>query len=183
MKWSQPDVGHSVRLACFTDEVSVGPWVLVSARDERLYHRLQVAAHAVQKYSDRVVKQATGLTTAQVSVLTVVSAGEHVTQSEVARIVGVNESAVTTMVTRLEARGCLLRTPHEDDGRAWVLQVTDAGVQALVAARSAFASVNRILDSTLSADDLAGLGSALESIRAAFVDQHPDPPGTPRAST
>jgi DNA-binding MarR family transcriptional regulator len=140
----------------------------MSAREVRLYHRLQIGAHAAGKYSDRAIKEATGLTTAQLSVLTVVSTERPVTQRDIAGALGVNESAVTTMVTRLEARGCLRREPHADDGRAWLLQLTAEGRRALTVGREAFTAVNEVIEQTLTAREIAACADALERLEAAF---------------
>ena len=151
----------------------------MSAREVRLYHRLQIGAHAAQKYADRAVKEATGLTTAQLSVLTVVSTETPVTQRDIASALGVNESAVTAMVTRLEARGCLRRKPHAGDGRVWLLELTAAGRRALTAGREAFSAVNEVIEETLTAREIAACAGALERLQAAF---HRDRRGASPAS-
>ena len=151
----------------------------MSAREVRLYHRLQLGAHAAQKYSDRTVREATGFTTAQLSVLTVVSTERPVTQRDVAGALGINESAVTAMVTRLEVRGCLRRTPHADDGRVWLLELTAAGRRALTAGRDAFTAVNEVIERSLTATEIAACADALERLEAAF---HQEQRGTSPAS-
>ena len=59
----------------------------MSASKSRLYHRLQLAAHRVQKSADRALLAAAEITTAQAAVLTLVARGA-ITQREVATQLG-----------------------------------------------------------------------------------------------
>ena len=68
----------------------------MSASKSRLYHRLQLAAHRLQKSADRAVLAAAEITTAQAAVLMLVAGGAN-SQREVATQLGLNESAVTAM--------------------------------------------------------------------------------------
>ncbi len=138
------------------------------AREVRLYHRLQVAAHAVAKSSDRRMVDVVGLSTSQVAVLTVISVGTRVTQREVAAALGVNESAVTTMVRRLERLRCLTRDRDDTDGRAIVLTLTRDGRGVLERSRNAFALINESIERALSGDEIAAAASALGELTDAF---------------
>jgi MarR family transcriptional regulator, organic hydroperoxide resistance regulator len=138
--------------------------VRATARDVRLYHRLQLAAHTVAKYSDQQLRDAVGLTTAQVAVLSVVAGAEEVSQREVARELGVNESAVTGMVARLERAGLLARSANERDRRAWILQLTIEGKAALRRAARAFTRVNEALEEALDPAEVADTAAHLDRI-------------------
>ena len=141
---------------------------MTSARELRLYHRLQLAAHAMAKDSDRRMQQAAGMSTAQVAVLSVVAGRDAVTQREVARALGVNESAVTGMVGRLERAGLLRRDRHGIDGRSHALELTAAGRQALTRSARAFTSVNGTIETTLSSAEMEVVAGALERLTVAF---------------
>lgn len=121
------------------------------------------------------------MTTAQVSVMAVVSAGSTVTQRDVAGALGVNESAVTAMVQRLEGLGCVRREQHPDDARAWTLHLTDDGQAALTTAQRSFAPVNQLIEETLSTGEIAALADALGRLAAAF-DAHRDEAGGKRGA-
>ena len=84
----------------------------MSARKLRLYHTLQLVAHALQKVADREIGNCVDLTTAQAAVLSVLASGEGDTQRHVARALAVNESAVVAMVNRLLRLGYLTRVGH-----------------------------------------------------------------------
>jgi DNA-binding MarR family transcriptional regulator len=141
---------------------------MASARELRLYHRLQLAAHAVAKDSDRRMQQAAGMSTAQVAVLSVVAGGDAVAQRDVARALGVNESAVTGMVGRLERAGLLRRNRHGIDGRSHALELTAAGRQALARSARAFTAVNATIEATLSDAEMEVVAAALERLAVAF---------------
>jgi len=127
----------------------------MNASKLRLYYRLQVAAHTVQKAADRVVSAAAQLTTAQAAVLTIVAAGDRITQRDVAIKLHLNESAVTAMVLRLVKLRLLERVRSQDDPRAWHLSLSKRGRTALAASRAAFASVNGRIESQFSQREIA----------------------------
>ena len=141
---------------------------MTGARELRLYHRLQLAAHAMAKHSDRRMQQAVGMSTAQVAVLSVVAAGAPVAQRDVARALGVNESAVTGMVGRLERAGLLDRHRHAVDGRSHALELTTAGRRALTSSARAFSAVNETIEATLSGAEVEVVAAALERLTVAF---------------
>jgi DNA-binding MarR family transcriptional regulator len=145
-----------------------GAHVVTGARELRLYHRLQLAAHALAKHSDRRMQQAAGMSTAQVAVLSVVAAGAPVAQRDVARALGVNESAVTGMIGRLERAGALHRHRHGIDGRSHALELTTAGRRTLARSARAFTSVNETIEATLSSGELEVVADALERLAVAF---------------
>lgn len=132
----------------------------------RIYHRLQVVAHRLQKAADRVVLEAAGITTAQAAVLAVLAGAGPCTQRSVAERLGVNESAVTAMTTRLMALGFVERSRDPADARAWRLRLTSGGRTAMRRITGPFATINTRLERALDADALARLAEALDSIRA-----------------
>jgi DNA-binding MarR family transcriptional regulator len=134
----------------------------------RLYHRLQVAAHAVQKAADRAVSSAAQLTTAQAAVLTIVAAGDGATQRAVALGLHLNESAVTAMVSRLVKLRMLERVRSQDDPRAWHLSLSKRGRTALAASRAAFASINGRIENQLSQREIERLVEYLDRLTLTF---------------
>ena len=103
----------------------------MTARDQRLYHLLQLAAHRVKVQADRDAQEIAGITAAQAAVLFVVARNPDTTQRVVADQLKQQESAVTAMVGRLIDGALLTRTQSIDDGRAWALNLTPGGREAL----------------------------------------------------
>src|SRR6185369_6681564 len=112
--------------------------------------------------------------TAQSAVLSVVSgevaANGSVTQREVARQLGINESAMTAMVTRLCGMGLLDRERDADDVRAWSLTLTDEGRAARRRVEQPFKRVNQTIETALNANEIAQLADYLSRIATAFAD-------------
>lgn len=145
----------------------------MTAQKTRLYHRLQVAAHRVQKAADRAVFAASAISTAQAAVLAVVSAAEPVAQRTVAEQLGLNESAVTAMVSRLMKLELIERARDESDARAWRLSLTRDGRQALRHIEKPFREINAAIEAVLSPSEIVQLSDFLTRLGTAFSDAEP----------
>ena len=124
----------------------------MTARSSRFYHALQIAAHRLQKRADQALMEAAGISTAQSAMLVIVAGSPGMRQNQVAATLGLNESAVTAMVNRLKTLGLVMRRRSGEDSRAWELQVTPKGEDALRAIEAPFAQINALIDETLGAE-------------------------------
>lgn len=124
----------------------------MTARSSRFYHALQIAAHRLQKRADQALMEAAGISTAQSAVLAIVAGNPGMRQNQVASTLGLNESAMTAMITRLLKLELIARTRSTEDSRAWELNVTPAGEIALKAIEAPFADVNALIDDALGID-------------------------------
>jgi len=97
--------------------------------DDRLFFLLQRAAHQLRTTADRRLLTAAGITTAQLGALFAVRDQPGLTQQELARVLGLRESAVTGLVGRLTAAGLVSRGAHPREHRAVVLELTEAGAE------------------------------------------------------
>ena len=129
-----------------------------------MFHKLQLAAHALHKAADREIGAVTDLTTAQAAVLAVLATSEGDSQRSVANALGQNESAVTAMVSRLERRGYVSRSRSVHDARVWELSVTEAGRRALQATRRPFSKINKRIETTLTTSEVTALADMLERL-------------------
>jgi DNA-binding MarR family transcriptional regulator len=134
----------------------------------RIYHKLQIAAHRVQKAADRAVFAAARVSTAQAAVISIVAAQGPITQRAVARQLGLNESGMTAMTSRLLSMGLLERLRDETDVRAWLLRLTAKGRAALKLIEPPFRGVNQTIERTLDERELALLAEYLSRIANAF---------------
>ena|SRR3569832_41357 len=139
----------------------------MSASKSRLYHRLQLAAHRVQKSADRTLLAVAEITTAQAAVLTLVARGAA-TQREVATQLGLNESAVTAMAQRLLGMGLLERVRDEADARAWQLRLSGDGRAALKRIEQPFKGINQTLEAVLTPEEIAQFADYLQRVASAF---------------
>jgi MarR family transcriptional regulator, organic hydroperoxide resistance regulator len=134
----------------------------------RIYHRLQLAAHRLQKSADRAVLEASGITTAQAAVLAIIAGEESPTQRSIAQQLGLNESAVTAMVARLVSMNLLQKSRDKVDHRTWNLRLTVQGRTALKQLDPPFQGINRRISSALGTEELLALSAALARLIEAF---------------
>ncbi|NEX91736.1 MarR family transcriptional regulator [Caulobacter sp. 17J65-9] len=76
-----------------------------------------------------------GVTQRQFAVLTAVSADEGLTQTDLVKATGIDRSTLADLVARMIGKGLLARERSNADARANVVRLTDAGREALEAAR------------------------------------------------
>ena len=142
----------------------------MSASSLRIYWRQQLAAHHMQKFADRELASAAQITTAQVGVLSVIANNDGIKQKEVAVALGLNESAITAMVRRLVALDCIEWKKSKSDGRAKILSLTTTGKEVQKNAKLPFEKINKVIESTLSEDEIELLADMLDRLRGAFED-------------
>src|SRR4051795_3975637 len=76
----------------------------------------------------------------------------------------VHPTSVTSIVRRLEAAGLVVRTPHPEDGRAVLAEITPAG-RALVEAATKDLVEARFAIADVAADDLRSISALLRPVR------------------
>lgn len=140
----------------------------MSASKLRLYWRLQLAAHYLQKNADRELLAKANITTAQTGVMTVIANGKGVTQKHVAEALGLNESAVTAMVKRLVSLDYIERRQSDSDARARILTLTPLGKEVQTSVRPPFRKINKRIEETLSSEEVENLADYLERLTSAF---------------
>jgi DNA-binding MarR family transcriptional regulator len=140
----------------------------MSASKLRLYWRLQLAAHFLQKQADRGLLQDAKITTAQLGVLSVISNGKNVAQKEIATRLGLNQSAITAMVRRLMNLGYVERHDSQTDGRSKILTLTSDGRNVVKNTRSPFGKINERIEATLSDEEIDNLADYLERLTKSF---------------
>ena len=120
----------------------------------RLYSRLQIAAQQLRKVTDRQLVDIAGITAPQLGVLTRVAAAKELNQTNLARDLRLNDSAITAMVRRLIGLGMLAKTRSESDSRAWVLTLTPQGETAIAQASKQLLSINARIEKEFGAGGL-----------------------------
>ncbi len=81
----------------------------------------------------------------------------------------VHPTSVTSIMTRLEAGGLVVRRPHPDDGRAVLAEITPAGREVVERATADLVGADFGLGA-LQDDDLARLSALLRPMRQAAGD-------------
>lgn len=142
-----------------------------AARDHRVFHLLQVAAHRVKTQADKRFLAGSGITAAQAAVLHVIARHPDATQRTVAQELKQQESAVTAMTGRLMDAGMLSRTQSLVDRRAWALNLTPKGETALAGFTTPLDELNAALTQALGGDaEVAAFAASLKALLDAELD-------------
>jgi DNA-binding MarR family transcriptional regulator len=136
------------------------------AAENRIFFKLQRAAHSLKKRADDALLAAGELTTAQAAALMIIGQNAPVSQREIAQSLQQNESAMTAMIRRLLALGYVERQRAADDVRRWDLSITEAGENALKQGAPAFGQVNSAIETALSSKEITELARMLDAIAA-----------------
>jgi MarR family transcriptional regulator, transcriptional regulator for hemolysin len=107
-------------------------------------------------------------------VLQALGAGEHATQAEVARAVGVRQPTLTHHLDALERSGFVTRHRDAGDRRAQQVRLTDDGRRLFVRLRRVAAAFDGQLRAGLGDDDVAHLARLLaQLVENAQPDERP----------
>jgi DNA-binding MarR family transcriptional regulator len=141
----------------------------MSSTDPRdVADRLHSAAiHLLRRV--RKVDQASGLTAARLSALSVLVFGGPTSLGALARAEQVSAPTMSRLVRGLERDGLVVREAHERDGRSVLLTATDEGRRILVEGRERRISELVGLFDGLTAGELATLASAAAIVEDAIA--------------
>jgi len=121
-----------------------------------------------------------GVTSQQASILFMVATGKCTLAAELAREYGIDASAVTRLVDRLEKRGLLQRVRSSEDRRAVHLALTPEGLAIAARMPAIFRSVTEHLSAGFTPEEVGFLKSMLRRILSnsceASQGSSPNPP-------
>lgn len=89
---------------------------------------------------------------------------EGTRSTELARRLGITKQAVAKAIKELEEDGLLKRVADEADGRAYLVQFTEAGIDYLMRMHEAITNVERDYEREFSAERIRALKGALSEI-------------------
>ena len=121
-------------------------------------------ALVVGRFNRRLALAPGGLSHGLLTALAMVSKRGPLRLAELAQLEGVSAPGATRLVAELETRGLVGRTVDPDDGRAFRIQVTAAGTDAILTARAARAKVVAELLGGLSPAEFATIEAALPAL-------------------
>jgi DNA-binding MarR family transcriptional regulator len=135
----------------------------------QLFFRLWRAAHT--RTSDAL--NSIGLTPALFSLLNVLGAREGAIQQELSSDMGIDPSAMVTLIDELESAGLAERRRRPGDRRAWEVAITPKGRRSLERARR---SVTKVEDEVLGGLSASERRQLLALLRRALLKAPPQPP-------
>ena len=125
--------------------------------EERLRHRL----------SDL------GIPPRQARVLDALARMGTASQADLAREFNLTPASMSTMTVRLLEAGLILRTPHPDEARSNVLQLSDRGQGLLAEVHRAWADTDRMIASLIGQEKTDELGRLTRRLRDALGGRAP----------
>jgi DNA-binding MarR family transcriptional regulator len=129
---------------------------------------MSLAQHRLLKSADSAFGEALGISMTQLGVLFILEKRPGALPKEVSEALGINKSAISTLIDRMVDAGLVRRQPSDDDGRAVHLFATRAGIGKAVAARPILADFNARLTQNFNEQEIATVGRFLNSILERF---------------
>lgn len=151
---SSPPIGLPSEIANYQFDESVG------------YLLARVRSNIWNMVSQQTMAEL-GITSTQGSILFMLGSGRCLAAADLAREYGIDASAVTRLIDRLESRGLLSRVRSEEDRRVVRLKLTEKGT-ALAARMPAI--YNRVLDRLLTGFTLEEVGFLKSMLRRILVN-------------
>jgi DNA-binding MarR family transcriptional regulator len=97
------------------------------------YHLRRAQIAVFQNFARTMAELA--VTPGQFGVLEVIANNPGLSQTELARAIGIDRSTMVAVIDGLEGRGLVVRAPAPSDRRSYALRLSDEGEQAIVAMR------------------------------------------------
>lgn len=107
-----------------------------------------VVANSTRALLDRALRPS-GLSAEEFALYSAIRRDDGVTPTELAALMALPPTTMSSIVTRLERRGHARRVPHPADARSYRIQLTAAGRAAHTAAAALFAPVLGRVEATL----------------------------------
>lgn len=125
-------------------------------------------AFVVGRLNRRLIAATGGLSHGLLSALATISKQGPIRLADLAQVELVSAPSITRVVAELETRGLVARKTDPLDGRAFLIEMTDAGTDAVARARAARASVVAELLTGLSESEVRTIEAALPALEHAI---------------
>ena len=135
----------------------------MSAKPHRLIYKLSLAQHRLLKSADAAFKEAGGISMTQLGVLLFLQKSPGALLKDVSDALGVNASAITALIGRMEDAGLVRRQPSNDDQRAIHLYATTSGLAKAASARTILGRLNARLTGDFSEREIATVARFLDA--------------------
>lgn len=133
----------------------------------RMFHLMSIAQHRLTKATDAAFKPL-GVSGAQLGVLFLLEKKPGAMLKDVSDGLGINASAITALIGRMEDAGLVRRRPSENDGRAVHIFATADGLARIAAVKPVLARLNARLTADFSEREIATIARFLDAILERF---------------
>ena len=136
--------------------------------DDRLLFLLSRAHNCLRTYMKQAFEpEGLGMTPVQSGILFLLQEEAH-TMTEISRELGIDNSATTGLVDRLESAGLARRRPHPKDRRTYLIEITDVGRRATEKALELVHEVNEEINAGFSEAEMAVFKRVVNSFFTKF---------------
>jgi DNA-binding MarR family transcriptional regulator len=134
----------------------------------RLIHKLSLAQHRLLKSADLAFREAAGISATQLGVLFFLQKNPGTLPKDLSDALGVNASAITALVGRMEDAGLVRRQASRQDQRAVHLFATERGLAKAAAARPVLGRLNARLTGGFSDREMSTVARFLDAVLERF---------------
>jgi DNA-binding MarR family transcriptional regulator len=135
------------------------------SNDDRLSYLLSSAQQALKDHTNRRIAEAGGgATLAQAAILFLLKEKDRRYMSEMGKIIGVDNSAMTRLVDRLEKTGLVTRKIDPENRRAIAILLTPAGRKEAATALTVIKCINEEIKRDFSQEELNAFKKVLNGI-------------------
>jgi DNA-binding MarR family transcriptional regulator len=139
------------------------------SKDDRLIFLLSIVQQGVKNYANKALAAAgVRVTLAQSGVLFLLEQQDRRMMSEIGRILGIENSAMTGLIDRLEKSGYVTRLTDPQDRRALLICATPAGLEEADRAKAIIRRVNEEIKSGLSEHQADVFSRVLDGLSKKF---------------
>ena len=156
------------------------------SNDDRLIYLLSIAQQALKDHTNRSISEAGGrVTLAQAAILLLLKQKDRRYMSEMGQIIGVDNSAMTRLVDRLEKAGLVKRQIDPENRRAISILLTSTGGKEAAAALTVIKRINEEIKKDYSPAEVDAfkkiLGGILRKFKGPSIGMSAVQSSSPRA--
>ena len=136
--------------------------------DKRLFFLMNMAQRNMYNHAEKVCEQQLGYSITQMAAVMFVDNNPGCMQKDVVAGLGLKKSAVTSLLTRVEANGLIRRVVSEEDARVVNLFTTDDGQEKSGKAMPLIADLNQQLTNGFNDEEVEVIARFLNQVRDRF---------------
>lgn len=140
--------------------------------DDRMIYLLSLAKQALADYTNNsLFKAGLKVTSAQAGILFLLKKKDRQNMSELGQIFGIDKSAVTYLIDKLEKNGLVERQVQEGNRRAFLIHITPKGLEETAKAIAIVKEINEDIKRGFTRQELESYKKVLNGIVAKFKPQ------------
>lgn len=137
--------------------------------DNRLFYLLTKTENTMSVYiKQQFVKAGLKVTPPQLGVLFLLRTKDRQTMSELSQMLGIDNSAVTRIIDRLEKSELVERKSSTNDRREYQIAITDAGIAETEKSKKVISAINKTIETEFTKNELDDFKKTLNRMDALF---------------